>query len=145
MNIKKGITLIELLVAMSITAILSICFSDCIKAFSTYNNSVINDYSENSVLSFINTCKEYCYFRKTSGLVRFDFVNSKLDFYEGTERKRMWSFPKGFKLSSVNTESLNINAGGFISNACTIIYKDRTKANHYITVSVGTGYVEIKD
>lgn len=149
MNTRKGYTIIEVIVVLAIMSILAALFSDFFKDYSRYNNRTSSDYCGNSVMSFINTCKQYCYSKKDSGYIRFDFANSRMDFYAGGQRRSTWRFPKGFSLYSAVTGSggsnLNFDFDGFTANACTIVYKDSTNAIHHITISVGTAYVEVKD
>ena len=149
MHLKKGYTIIEVILVLAIMSILSALFAGFYKDYSRYNNRISNDYCGNSVMSFINTCKQYCYGKKDSGDIRFDFANNRMDFYAGGQRRSTWRFPKGFTLYSAVTGSggpdLNFDFDGFTADACTIAYKDSTNAMHHISISVGTAYVEVKD
>ncbi len=149
MIIKKGYTLIEVITVLCIMSILCALFSNYWRAYNKYSNDVQITYCSSSIMTFINMCKQYCYYERKSGYIKFDLVNEELDFYEGTKRKRSWRLPKGFDLYGTTAGSrnnqLNFDMDGFTPNACTITYKDRYNSIHNITICVGTAYVQIQE
>ncbi len=149
MKIKKAYTLIELMITISILAILSMLFIKYFTTYEKYRNKILVDQCNNSIMSFINSCKQYCYYRDTSGCIKFDVEGNRLIFYVGTDVKRILNAPKGLKLYSINVSNgdakLNFNNKGFTPDACTMSFVDLENKIHEITISVGTSYVEIKN
>ena len=149
MNIKKGITYIELIIVITLISIISITSFNIINFYRVNKNRILVDQCNNSIMSFINNCKQYCFYNNISGYIKFDVINNRLNFNIGTSVKRVVTIPKGIKLYSINAANgraeINLDNRGFTSDACTISYIDLYNKFHEITISVGTSYVEIKN
>ncbi|NLZ47350.1 MAG: type II secretion system protein [Clostridiales bacterium] len=149
MKIKKAYTLIEILVVLCIFNILFIIFSSGLKAYNRLKNAIVVEQCSNSIMTFINSCKQYCYYNEVEGYILCDQSNNRFSFYSGSSRKKLLKLPQGCKLQLLNTASgkqkLNFDSKGFTSDACTIKYLDLYDVEHKITISVGTAYVEIKN
>jgi prepilin-type N-terminal cleavage/methylation domain-containing protein len=149
MKIKKGYTLLELMITISIISILSIMFSRYFITYEKYRNRILVDQCNNTIMSFINSCKQYCYYKDIGGYIKFDVIGNRLIFYVGTEVKRILNTTRGLKLYSINVSNgdakLNFDNKGFTSDACTMSFEDSDTKIHEITISVGTSYVEIKN
>lgn len=149
MNTRKGYTLIEIIVVVCIISILFMIFANGIKAYNVLKNDMLVDQCNNSIMTFINNCKLYCYNNEVSGYILGDCANNKFNFYTAGTRQRVVKLPEGCKLHSINvasgTQILRMDSNGFTWDACTITYLDLYNVEHKITISVGTAYVEIKD
>ncbi|MCY6370333.1 prepilin-type N-terminal cleavage/methylation domain-containing protein [Clostridium ganghwense] len=146
MNKKKGTTLIEVVIVLSIISILSgISITNCYGIYNSTLNSFNVDICNNSILHIINDSKQYCKGKNKTGYLVFD--SRSITFHCGLTVKS-YEMPKEFKLESINTSSgkqlIYIDNLGNTSDACTITYKDRKGKNHFITLRVGTNYVQIK-
>lgn len=149
MKIRKGYTITELLVVISILSIVFLIFTNGIKTYNRLQNAIVVEQCSNSIMTFINSCKQYCYNNEVEGYILCDQDSNKFSFYTGSNRKKLLKLPKGCKLQLLNTASgsqkLKFDSKGFTSDACTIRYLDLNDIEHKITISVGTAYVEIKN
>lgn len=145
---KKGTTLIEIILVLSILAVLS---SMTIRNYYCIYNTTLNNFSvdicSNSILHIVNDSKLYCKSKNKSGYLVFDCVKN-IKFYCGGNMVRSYTVPKGFKLKPLNSKNgkqiIDIDNLGNTGDACTICYSDRKGDNHFITLRVGTNYVQIK-
>ncbi|MCY6354058.1 type II secretion system protein [Clostridium sp. ZS2-4] len=148
MNKKKGTTLIEIIIVLSILTVLS---SMAIRNYYCIYNTVSNNFSvdmcSNSILHIINDSKQYCKSKNKSGYLVFDCIKS-IEFYCGGNMVRSYTVPEGFMLKPLNSKGgsqiIHIDNFGNTGDACTICYADITGENHPITLRVGTNYVQIK-
>ncbi|MEL7597291.1 MAG: prepilin-type cleavage/methylation domain-containing protein [Clostridiaceae bacterium] len=145
---KKGITLIEIILILSILVVLSsMTVRNYYRIYSTTLNSFSVDMCSNSILHIINDSKQYCRSKNKSGYLVFDCVKS-INFYCGGNRVRSYTVPKGFDLKPLNSkygkQIIDIDNLGNTADACTICYADRKGDNHFMTLRVGTNYVQIK-
>jgi prepilin-type N-terminal cleavage/methylation domain-containing protein len=143
---KKGFTLIELIITIAVMVIVS-TFS--MYSFSKYNKikSEINiDAWETIIFSLINNSKQYCRERNKSGYIYFDLGSNRLDFYSEGRKIEGYNLTSGLYIYSINTDysKIDINRNGITSDAGTITLKDKSGKVYTLTISVGTGYVEIK-
>lgn len=153
MKIKvKGLTLIELLIALSITAVLSGIVFKTSYSYSRYTNSINTDYCNNSILSFVNNAKQYCRSHGLEGKIKFDYVNNQMKFttigIDETLLDRL-ILPRGFQLNTTTLpegrNAIYFDIKGTTGDACTISYNDKFNVRHEITIAVGNAYAEIKD
>ena len=137
MKIKKAYTLLELTVVLSIFSIVFLIFSNGIKAYKNFQNAIVVEQCSSSIMTFINSCKQYCYNNEVEGYILCDQEKNRLSFYTGSSRKKVLKLPQGCKLQMVNTASgrqrLNFDSKGFTSDACTIRYLD-LRSEHKITI-----------
>ncbi|NLM35399.1 MAG: prepilin-type N-terminal cleavage/methylation domain-containing protein [Clostridiales bacterium] len=149
MRIRKGYTFIELLMVLCIISILFLIMTKGIKGYKRLENDIVVEQCSNSIMTFIYSCREYCYLNKVEGYILCDQVSNTFSFYTGSSRKQILRLPQGFELDLLNTASqnqrINIDYKGFTSDACTIKYFDLYGIEHKLTISVGTAYVEIKN
>lgn len=148
---KKGYTLIELVICMAVILIFaSICFIN-IGAYKKMSILINSDYCESSIISFICDSKKYCRNNNTIGTIVFDVNNDLMIFSIGGGIKQVYRLPKNFTLEDVKTDKgyniITIDKTGFTSDACTIKYHDND--NYFkpksITICVGTNYVSKKE
>lgn len=147
---KKGYTLIELVICMAVILIFaSVCFVN-IGAYEKMSILINSHYCESSIISFICNSKKYCRNNNTPGTIIFDDSNDLMVFSVGKYVKNVYRFPKNFILENVKTDKgyniVTIDKTGFTSDACTIRYHD--DHNYFkpksITILVGTDYVSEK-
>lgn len=149
MRIKKGFTLIEIVIVITVIGILNMCFFSYLNTYKVYKGKILVDRYNNSIMTFINSCKQYCYYNNIPGFIKFDIIGNRLIFTVDTVIKRILNTPNEFKLYSINVSNgrseVWFDNKGFTSDACTISYMDSINKVHAITISVGTSYVEIKN
>jgi len=143
----KGFSIIEIIVVISLMVIFfSVGFVD-IGHYKEEVGAVNISYSEKSIVNLINYGKEYCREKEASGYIVFDLVKNKIWFYCGLKRLSTYAFPEGVNLINTNIASnmMNIDNTGFSSSSGTITLKDNKGLIHQLTISVGTGNVEVKN
>jgi type II secretory pathway pseudopilin PulG len=143
---KKGYTLMEVLVSISIIIIF---FSFSLIGISKYKdlkNDIDIELCKNEIIGIINYGKQYCRENERIGYVLFDSVSNQVKFFCNNKRIDSFKFPKGVTMYSINTDNatIDIDKTGFTSDAGTIRIRDGKGIIHTITINVGVGYVEIK-
>ncbi|MBU5482958.1 hypothetical protein KQI86_01385 [Clostridium sp. MSJ-11] len=145
-KVKKGFTLIELMLSVTFfIAVLGI-FRFSYAGFNKVFNNVEVINCNNSILSFVNASKQHCRENYTLGRVYFSKKENTIMFYTNMKKLNEYKLPKGFQFTFVNAvnSEININRFGRTSDGCTIKYRDRNNEEQEITISVGTGHVQIK-
>lgn len=144
---KKGFTLIELLAVMSIISIIYGISYINLSSYKKIENKIDYENTNNLILSFMNNSKLKCKSMKRLGYITFDLNKNKLYFQTSDKISDVFSFPSGFKITSINLENnkFHINSLGYSYDAGTLEYKDREGITHIITMTVGQDYAEIKN
>ncbi|WP_241428169.1 type II secretion system protein [Clostridium sp. DJ247] len=146
MNKHKGFTFIELIIVLSILCTIFSMSLVNIGGYSKLQNSIDVDVFSNDVVNFINNSKSYCRDNNIGGYIYFDTNKNSVSFICGLKKIYTLNLPDKFTLNIVRPgNKIKIDNRGITSDACTIRYKDRKGKPHYITMSVGTAYVEIKN
>lgn len=147
-TIKKGFTLIEVLVVMAIVLLLSSISYGEISNYKKLSNRIDVDNFNSSILTMFNFARIYCKYKECIGKVVFSPKEDKISFYEGQFLKESLQLPKGFHLKENNMQnnnySINIVQDGGIKTAGSLLYEDRRGETHIISIGVGAFYVEIK-
>ncbi|GAA0723840.1 hypothetical protein GCM10008905_16950 [Clostridium malenominatum] len=145
-RIKKGFTLIELTLSIAIIMSMMAMYKFTYRGFHNLLNKVDILKCNNSVLEFINFSKRYCRENDALGKVYFSKGENSMMLIIGGRNVKKYKLPSGFKITFINATNsvLNVNKLGQSSDGCTMKYKDRNNNEQTITVSVGTGYVQIK-
>ncbi|EES90791.1 prepilin-type N-terminal cleavage/methylation domain-containing protein [Clostridium botulinum] len=146
MSIKKGYSLVELLVVLSILfLIIGYCGIKCNKFKEVYSNSIEVDFSNNYILHMLQNSSLYCKNENKSGRLDFGFDN-RVKFYCDEKLIKVYEIPKEFKFVNADLFNCNININnlGVIYTACRISYKDKKEKLHDITIRVGSHYVKVK-
>lgn len=143
---KKGYTLIEILVVVFIISILSSITYLSVYSYKNMKNDIELVACENTVLSIIDNGKQYCRENERSGYVIFDVVRNEVAFYCQNRKVDFLKLPKGIKIDSVNINQnrIDIDKFGIAGDAGTIVLLDSNNKYYDITVNVGAGYVEVK-
>lgn len=143
---KKGFSLIELLVIMSIIIIAASISLLGISKYNQIKNEVDLNMTESSILGVINSGKQYCREKKKSGFVLFDLEKNGVWFYSTNRAIDGFMLPDDIKIESINTNlnRINIDKFGITSDAGTIRIRDINNKIYLITINVGAGYVEVK-
>lgn len=144
---KKGLTLIELLVAAAIISLMSGIGAVSIDSYKRASNNFNVKFTQNTILAFIDYAKQYCRENDAGGYLTFDMIENKIVFYRNLSKIDLIIMPEGIKLESINSENnqIDINRYGITSDACTIIFRDKYKKLHHISICVGTAFVNLKD
>lgn len=143
---KRGFTLIELIIVMSIISSMAIVVNVNRKGFSTVTNNIDYKMCNNSIINFINTSKQQSREYNSLGNILFSKSNNNLVLYSNAKKVKEYNLPKGFKIRNINAQNnrIYINNKGLIQDACTFTYEDRKGETHKITICVGTGHVQVK-
>ena len=143
---RKGFTIIELMVTLSIVCIFLSYTLMNMKGYTQISNDIDVNYSENKIVNFINMSRQYCKINDTRGHIYFVPSLDEVWFLSNTQHSDRFYLPEGFTLNPINlsTGYITIDQRGFTANACTIKFSDRKDKIHSITICVGTAYVEIK-
>ncbi|CAG7840982.1 potassium transporter TrkG [Clostridium novyi B str. ATCC 27606] len=146
MSIKKGYSLVELLVVLSILfLIIGYCGVKCNKFKEVYSNNIEVDFCNNYILHMLQNSSLYCKNENKSGRLDFGFDN-RVKFYCNEKLIKVYEIPKEFKFVNADLFNCNININnlGVIYTACRISYKDKKEKLHDITIRVGSHYVKVK-
>jgi prepilin-type N-terminal cleavage/methylation domain-containing protein len=143
---KKGFSLIELLVVMSIIAIVASISLLGISKYKNLKNDVDLNMTETSILGIINYGKQYCREKEKPGFILFDLITNEIGFYSENREIDVFRLPSDIKIEDINTSSnkLDIDKFGIISDAGTILLRDCNNKLFSLTINVGAGYAEIK-
>jgi prepilin-type N-terminal cleavage/methylation domain-containing protein len=143
---KKGFCLIELLIVMSIITLFSLASFFSMSNYNRFSNERDMLFSEDMMLALINDGKQYCREKEKQGYVLFDVARNEINFFSSLQKIDGYKLPKGVTIHSINTNQckVDIDKFGVTSDAGTIILKDKSGKLYTMTISVGTGYAEIK-
>lgn len=144
MKSKKGFSLIELLVCLSITAVILAIFYPSIKYFVNFKKNCSVEVTSLSIHKFINNSRLYCIDMDTTGYIFFNIQENYMYLYINNKTQEKLYLTNGNKLLQPNQKYIEFNKNGFTSNSCTIKYTDLEKKVHEITIGVGCDNVEIK-
>lgn len=147
-KIEVGYTLIEVICAVSIVAIVSSLGITAVKSYNGLKNQMECKYVSNQILNFVNNGRDYCKSANLEGRIFADASSNRLVFYKYMDKYiDEFYFPKEFKLYPINNShgEIRIDHDGMISDSCTIEYTDSKKGlSHKITICVGTFNAKIK-
>lgn len=146
---KKGYSIIEVIICMSLISIV-ITFSGInIKKFNKHVNEIEVEHCSFSIVYLINSAKLYCKQADKQGKIIFSIDDQNICFYCNQKLIDKIIIPSGFKLEDVKTSKghniIHIEKTGETGEECTIPFRDKFEELHSITVQVGSKYVEIKE
>lgn len=142
----KGFTLIEMTLCLSIIFIVFSYSLINYSGFSKLQNKIYAETFGSSLINFINNSKRYCREKNNGGYIYFDIDKNCVTFNSGTERIYTLEVPDGFKLTSVrDNNKIKIDNRGLTGSACTIEYIDRKGKSYFVSMCVGSAYVEFKE
>ena len=145
--IKKGFTLIEVVVVISLITILFGYSLMNLRGFDRIKNNLDVQLFGNTLVDFVISSKEYCRDNNINGYIYFITSKDSAQFCSGTNVIESVKLPANFSQLSVNKVGgkITIDNKGFSKDACTIKFKDRNGSIHSITMCVGTSNVEFKN
>ena len=146
---RRGFTLIEIVLVLSIMSLIGGCSFVSIKYYKTLKNKVDSDYACNAVVSFINNSKMYCRENSCTAFISFDMTKKVMKLaYNMNVVKKLILSDKIISLEVIRRREngdIVIDNYGFSNDAFTITIKDNNVKTHHITMKVDTGYVSIID
>lgn len=145
--LKRGFTLIETLVCISIISLFLVMYFKGFNTYKIFQKDLEGEYGANQILAFIDNSKQYCREKNTSADILF--ANNKLILSCANGDKNWIQLPENVNITNVNIAKNNgemfiNNKGVTTSTACTITFEDGNKKIHRITNCVGTAFIEIK-
>lgn len=146
---KKGITLIELIISLSIISIMTSIVFLSFSCYKDYKIHINKEYYSNVIIDFINNSREYCREKRVRGSIYIDFCENSFTFRVENKKIDEVNFPKDIDLTYAvfgngNTK-ISINNEGEVTTAGTLEFVDGKGEKHKITISVVTSYVRIKE
>lgn len=144
--IKKGFTLIETLMVMSIMGILISYGIFKHNYFVKLQNGVDYKFCNNSIVNIINNSKQYCRENNITGSLKFNKGSGTIVLSCSGIPIYRYSIPSNFRFTYINAYDsiILIDNLGFTTSACTIKYLDRMEEEHVLSLCVGTAHVQIK-
>ncbi|MCJ7689248.1 MAG: type II secretion system GspH family protein [Clostridiaceae bacterium] len=146
---RKGFTLIEMILVLAIMSLVSGVCVVSVGHYKTMENSVDADYYCNAVVDFINNSKMYCRENACSVIVTFDKVKNEIRIANGMKVVNKLVLKNKITLYKFTGRNSNtqivIDNKGYSNDAFTIILKDNNSIKHEITMRVGTAYVKINE
>ncbi|MFT5874033.1 MAG: prepilin-type N-terminal cleavage/methylation domain-containing protein [Clostridium sp.] len=144
---RKGFTLIEMVIVISIMSIIGGCSVFSFRYFKTLKNKIELDYYCNAVVSFINNSKMYSRENHCDATITFDIIGNQMRLIKEGNMVNKLIFSEKITLYDVtgrrsNNDIVTDNIG-YSNDSCTIILKDNNSIEHKITMRVGTAYVKI--
>jgi len=143
---KKGFTLIEILVVISIISIVLLISFPTVKVFESIKTKATMDYAVSSTVEFLNGCKSFSRNREASTTLLRNEENNKLCLYLNGRFIKAIELPDGVFYSGFNPSRgyIEFDKFGYTSDACTISIMNEEKEVRAITIKVGTAYVSEK-
>lgn len=143
---KKGFTLIELMVTMALISIITATSLICLKGFKELKEKTEMDHAVNSVVEFINAAKSFSRNNNCSTNINISGNKDELELYSNIEKVKFCKLPRGIKITRVTSDGddIKINNVGKAINACTLTLNNDGSLTSEITIKVGTGYVSEK-
>lgn len=143
---KKGFTLIELMVTMALISIITATSLICLKGFKELKEKTEMDHAVNSVVEFINAAKSFSRNNNCSTNINISGNKDELELYSNIEKVKFCKLPRGIKITRVTSDGddIKINNVGKAINACTLTLNNDGSLTREITIKVGTGYVSEK-
>lgn len=149
---KKGVTLIDVIIVISIIIIIEGISIPSMYQFYEYQNKMDVDLCNNSITALIINGKRYCRDNQISAYVRFNIVGNCVELYSkdkclNTIKIEKFVLPNKFFINYTNfsQNTIEISKRGILSDAGTLEFIDRKGKQHEITIYVGSSYVEIKE
>jgi prepilin-type N-terminal cleavage/methylation domain-containing protein len=145
---KKGVTLIELVIVLAIISMTFIALPKFLKIAKQYENEIKTKCTGNSIMIFINEARQYCKGNNFEGYIQGDILENTLEFYNNSSRVSVYKPPEGIKITKFLTNSYNkirIDKNGSTSNAGTVTYRDMYGKPKEVTIRVGSEYVHVYD
>lgn len=148
---KKGYTLIELIIVLSIIAVISSIATINIVKFKEKMEIIELNSVANEVKSLLSFGKAYCRKNKVSGqilvgsnrrTVTFEVTNKEFPITKTIRLNKDIEVGSNFKVSSSSTsDNNNITYEGYIKSAGTITLTHKSNKRINITVSVGNDII----
>ncbi|WP_017415695.1 prepilin-type N-terminal cleavage/methylation domain-containing protein [Clostridium tunisiense] len=143
---KKGFTLIELIITISLISIIVTASLMSLKGFKEFKDNFEMDYTVNHTIEFINSAKCFSRSKGSSSIIVINEEESDIQLYFNRRMLKNFKLPNNIKINS-NNDDIEISNLGKIGSgeACTITLTNRrTNDAAQITLKVGTGYVSEK-
>ena len=140
---KRGYTLIELIVVLAIITILMLPTLNISKSYREVIGRVKGKSIINDISNLISYGKHYCRYYSSYGVIEINSSKGKITFKDTSEKSKIIktiTLEDGFRFVSNN--SLSINKIGHIQSA-TIRIMDKKGQLYKVTISTGVDTVNI--
>jgi len=142
---KKGFTLIEIIVVLSIISIILLISFPTVTMFNSLKTKIKMEHAVSSTVEFINGCKSFSR-NKGASTTLYRYENNKLSLYLGGKLIKTIELPDEVIYSGFNPTRgyVEFDKFGYTSDSCTISIQNEYKEVRSITIKVGTAYVSEK-
>ena len=148
---KKGYTLIEIVVVFLLMAVLYSITTVSYKGYKNLHVKIESDYGIKNIIDFIDYAKQFCRENNTVGYITFNEDKNEISFQVNMKIVKKLNlgndlFLKDIALNKIlgSKSIMQIKSSGMISNPGKICVINREGEEHIITICVGTSYVRIK-
>lgn len=147
---KKGFTLVETSVYLSILSIIILIFIQGFSFLKTIKDNIIIESDINKIHSFLTLGKAISKERGIKGRISYDENTLFYGIYASNEKNEEIILSESLENVSVGgisgkAGSLLINEKGSITTPCTISIKDSRGVEHKITINIGGGTIDVKE
>jgi prepilin-type N-terminal cleavage/methylation domain-containing protein len=149
--IKRGYTLIELIIVLSIIAVISSITTVNVVKFKEKMDIIEFNNVANEVKSLLSFGKAYCRKNKVSGqilvgsnrkTITFDVTNNNFPITKTIKLNKDIEVGSNFKVSSsLTSDNNNITEEGYIKSAGTITLTHKSNKRINVTISVGNDII----
>ena len=135
-NMKKGYTLIELIIVIFVMCIIISIGSISISVVKNTLNTLKVNYAINDITNFLSYSKYYCKNNNVNGVIfiRKEDTMELICVSNGKTSSEKLSLPKGLHFTT--NYQINCNSNGVLSSDTIYFYDNDNKA-YKITISVG--------
>lgn len=149
---KKGFTLVETSVYLSILSIVIMIFIQGFSFLKSIKDNIIIEKDISKIHSFLTLGKSTSKEKGIKGRISYDEDKNMLFYEEVSLNEEKGEVNLSESLENVRIESINgkagsllINEKGSITTPCTISIKDSRNVEHKITINIGGGTIDVKE
>lgn len=143
-KVKRGFTLLELIVILSLLSVGTLLFAPNLKVYSDKKAEIEMNYAVDGIIEAVNIGKSYGRLKDTRIFIKF--MPQKIVITEGLNQIQEFQLPPSIRSINLSDgiNSIEINGFGQIVKAKSIEVNSYNGLCETITIKVGTSYVSKK-